>query len=170
MKPLSRSVAFWCVLGTALTAFGVASTPGADGTVQPLRAGERPVIAAATARDATQDPHVELERLKRPQENKPIGNAFAITSWYVAPPPPPPPPPAPPPVPTAPPLPFTYLGRYEDAPTQLTILLKGERMYTVSEGEIIEDTYRVERVTPAAIELVYLPLNIRQTLSTGERL
>jgi hypothetical protein len=40
----------------------------------------------------------------------------------------------------------------------------------VTEGEVIEDTYRVERITPAAIELVYLPLNIRQTLSTGEKL
>jgi hypothetical protein len=168
MKPLARSVAIWSVLGTALTAFGVASTPGADGTGQPLRSEERPVTAPA--RDAAQAPHVELERLQQPQENKPIGNAFAITSWYVPPPPPPPPPPAPPPLPTAPPLPFTYLGRYEDAPMQLTILLKGERMYTVTEGEVIEDTYRVERITPAAIELVYLPLNIRQTLSTGEKL
>ena len=40
---------------------------------------------------------------------------FAPHSWYVAPPPPPPPPPAPaaslvPPKPTAPPLPFQFMG------------------------------------------------------------
>jgi hypothetical protein len=170
MKPLSRSVVVWSVLGTALTAFGMASTPGADGTVQPLRSEERPVTALLG--DAAQTPHVELERLQQPQANKPIGNAFATTSWYVPPPPPPPPPaqPAPPLLPTAPPLPFTYLGRYVDAPMQLTILLKGDRMYTVKEGEVIEETYRVERVTPVAVELVYLPLNIKQTLSTGESL
>jgi hypothetical protein len=112
--------------------------------------------------------HVELERLTRPQPKNGIGNAFSVTSWYVPPPPPPPAPPAPPPVPTAPPLPFTYLGRYEDAPTRLAILVKGERMYTVAEGDVIEETYRIERVTSGMVELTYLPLAIKQTLSTGE--
>jgi hypothetical protein len=67
-------------------------------------------------------------------------------------------------------LPFTYLGRYEDAPTRLTILVKGDRMYTVSEGDVIENTYRVERVAPGMVELTYLPLNIKQSLRTGETL
>jgi hypothetical protein len=40
-----------------------------------------------------------------------VGNdLFASHSWYVA--PPPPPPPAAPVVPTAPPLPYTFLGSY----------------------------------------------------------
>jgi hypothetical protein len=73
-------------------------------------------------------------------------------------------------VPTAPPMPFTYLGRYEDAPTRLVILVKGERMYTVAEGDVIENTYRIEKVMPGQVELTYMPLNIKQSLSTGEAL
>lgn len=99
-----------------------------------------------------------------------ISNVFTATSWYVPPPPPPPLPAAPPPVQSAPPLPFTYLGRYEDAPTLLAILVKGERMYTVAVGDVIEDTYRIERVTAGQVELTYLPLNIKQSLNTGEAL
>lgn len=118
---------------------------------------------------------VELERLSRPDAkaaaNTAIGSAFSAISWYVPPPPPPPPPPrkpVPPPPPTAPPLPFSYLGRYEEDGTLIILLLKGERMYTVSEGEVIENTYRVERLTGGRLELTYLPLNIKQTISTGE--
>ncbi|MDD2700761.1 MAG: hypothetical protein PHH36_05925 [Sideroxydans sp.] len=169
MKPQARRAGWWLVFGTTVTAIVMAATPGADGSVvQATRATSEVAAISAPVRRAGQAPHVELERLQRPQERRPIGNAFAITSWYVPPPPPPPPPPAAPVAPTAPPLPFTYIGRYEDAPTQLVILLRGEHMYTVSEGEVIENTYRVEHVTPAAVELVYLPLNIKQTLKTGE--
>ncbi|MFZ2161167.1 MAG: hypothetical protein WAW02_03010 [Sideroxyarcus sp.] len=127
-----------------------------------------PTREKATGRSPQATARVELERLKRPPPKTVQANAFRANSWYVPPPPPPPPPPAPVPAPTAPPLPFVYLGRYEDAPTQLAILLKGERMYTVAEGEIIDNTYRVERFTPGRVELMYLPLNIKQSLSTGE--
>ena len=171
MRPQARSMVWWAVLGTAITAIVMAATPGDDGSVvQARRASSTVAAVSAPVRASEHTPHVELERLQQPPASKGIVNAFSITSWYVPQPPPPTPPPAPPPVPTAPPLPFTYLGRYEDAPTQLAILLKGERMYTVSEGEVIEDTYRVERVTSAAVELVYLPLNIKQTLRSGEPL
>jgi len=47
------------------------------------------------------------------------------------------------------------------------LLVKGERIYTVSEGEVIDNTYRVERLTGGQLELTYLPLNIKQTISAG---
>jgi hypothetical protein len=75
----------------------------------------------------------------------------------------------PPPEPTAPPLPFTYFGRYEDANSQIIILLKGEKLYNVVPGEVIDGTYRVERLLAGQVELTFLPLNTRQTLSTGEK-
>jgi len=34
---------------------------------------------------------------------------------------------------------------------------------------VIEGTYRVERLLAGQVELIFLPLNIRQTLSTGEK-
>lgn len=120
-------------------------------------------------------PRVELERLGRPDAkavvDPKVGDAFKAISWYVPPPPPPPPPPpkpVPPPPPSAPPMPFSYFGRYEEGGMLIILLVKGERMYTVSEGEVIENTYRVERLSGGRLELTYLPLNITQSISTGE--
>lgn len=97
---------------------------------------------------------------------------FAAHSWYVAPPPPPPaPPPAPvaPPPPMAPPLPFAFLGKLQEPERLRVFLLRGERTYTVSEGDVLDGAYRVERVTDAQISLTYLPLNQTQTLALGSR-
>jgi hypothetical protein len=122
---------------------------------------------------------VELELLSKIElqhkERRRVSDVFNQTSWYVAPPPPPkslepPPPPPPPPAPVAPQLPFTYLGRYGDTNSRTVILSKGDKVYTVTVGETIENTYRVEKFTPGVVNLTYLPLNIVQTLRTGESL
>lgn len=185
----SRNAGRWAMLGIAFTAIVMAAAPEKDGGAAKTAHSAAPfqVSAASSSplRAKRQQPeplHVELERLARLQ-SKPdagsevepemeIGNVFSATSWYAPPPPPlaPAPATAPPPAPAAPPLPFTYLGRYEDAPTLLAILVKGERMYIVAEGDVIEDTYRIERMTPGKVELTYLPLDIKQSLSTGEAL
>jgi hypothetical protein len=64
-------------------------------------------------------------------------------------------------------MPFSFLGRYEEGETRIILLLRGERIYTVAEGEVIDNTYRVERLAGGQLELIYLPLNIKQTISTG---
>lgn len=126
--------------------------------------------------------HVELERLARLElqnkDRKNVGDAFNTNSWYAPPPPahasspsnliaPPPPPEV---VQVAPPLPFTYLGRYGDTPSRIVILAKGEKVYTVAVGDVIENSYRVEKFTPGMVNLTYLPLGIEQHLATGETL
>ncbi len=127
---------------------------------------KRPAPAAKLEAEAAKEPGKDAAAAKEPE--KEFHGAFAPTSWYVPPPPPPPPKPEPPPKPTAPPLPFTYLGRYDEGDTaEVVMLLKGDRIYTVSEGEVIDNTYRVEKVAPGAVELIYLPLNIKQSLRTG---
>ena len=35
------------------------------------------------------------------------------------------------------------------------------------EGDVIDGNYRVERITDGSVDLVYLPLNINQSLSTA---
>lgn len=176
MKPGPwRKWARWALLGAALAAVVAAAGLGDDGKGRKKPARERmeqPATAGVMARKPQPAPvRVELERLN-PQAAKAhaeaeIGNVFGAISWYVPPPPPPPPPPAPPPKPTAPPLPFGYLGLYQDAALPVVILVKGDRIYTVSEGDVIEGTYRVEQVAAGQIELTYLPLNIRQSIVTG---
>jgi hypothetical protein len=173
MKLLRRNVGRWAVPGIVFTAIVMAATPDEDVAANVARAklqvqGKATPVRAPHAGQRSAALHVELERLTRaPEQDARIGGVFNATSWYEPPPPPPPAPPAPPPAPTAPPLPFTYLGLYEDAPTRVVILTKGERVYTVSEGEVIENTYRIERVTSGTVELIYLPLNIKQALGTG---
>jgi hypothetical protein len=65
-------------------------------------------------------------------------------------------------------MPFSFLGRYVDGERQTILLVKGERIYTVAEGEVIENTYRVERLQGGVLEMTYLPLNIKQTITTGQ--
>jgi hypothetical protein len=117
-------------------------------------------------------PRVELERLGRPNAkvaaDPAVRNTFSAISWPFRPPAPAPPPQAGSTAPPAPPMPFSYLGRYEEAGRLVIMLVRAERIYTVSEGEVIENTYRVERLTRGWLEMTYLPLNIKQTISTGE--
>lgn len=108
----------------------------------------------------------------------PKADLFAAHSWYV----PPPPPSAAgaaaaaaarevaPRAPSAPPMPFQYLGKLADGDSLRVFLLRGERIHTVRAGDVIDGTYRVERVTGTQMTLVYLPLNISQTLAVGSNL
>jgi hypothetical protein len=174
-------------LGGAAVAFIAWSAASGDGAVDeklPRMKTPPPLNAAAQVPQREQRQpvvaRVELERLARMESGKDAAkegegetgaaNVFSPTSWYVPPPPPPPPPPQPPPKPTAPPLPFTYLGHYEEAPAKLILLVKGGRIYTVSEGEVIENTYLVGHFTGGSLELTYLPLSIKQSLLVGGKI
>jgi hypothetical protein len=176
----------WAVIGLVTAALVVMAPSDNEGEVaKTTRSTKQPPInsaslASTSNKNRSQEVgRVELERLAKPESQQPekrrVGDVFNATSWYVPPPPPrfvPPPPAAPPPivVPTAPPLPFTYLGRYGDTASRTIILSKGERVYTVAVGDVIENTYRVEKLTAGMVNLTYLPLNIQQSLRTGEAL
>lgn len=159
----------------AAMVLSVASDEGQQTGPTPVQSGEPPqTLVMRQPEPAAPAPRlrVELERLSRPDSEAAAaaGNPFGAISWYV---PPPPPPPAPlrvvqPPPPTAPPMPFSFFGRYEEGATQIILLVKGERIYTVSAGDVIDNTYRVEGLAGGRLELTYLPLNIKQTISTGE--
>lgn len=132
-------------------------------------------VAAATP--PVQPPSVrpallrELEALKLARAQPPAAELFAAKSWYVAPPPPPPQPPPPPPapvMPSAPPLPFAFMGRMIEAERLTVFLVKGERVYLASEGDVIDDIYKLEKIEPGQLTLLYLPLNAVQTLAVGE--
>lgn len=94
---------------------------------------------------------------------------FAHQDWTPPPPPPPPPQPAPPPPPpTAPPLPFTFIGKSVGNGAWEVYLARGDRTYVVREkGAVIDGTYRVESIAPPVLTLTYLPLNQTQQLNIG---
>ncbi|NMG44740.1 secretion system X translation initiation factor, partial [Aromatoleum toluvorans] len=78
-------------------------------------------------------------------------------------------PPAPPPVPVAPPVPYEYLGKLADGSSVRVFLVRGERPYTVTEGDVLDGNYKVQRITDTTMTLVYLPLNMTQTLPVGSK-
>lgn len=114
-----------------------------------------------------------------------INNTFAVTRWEpmqapmppaLSPPAPPllmPPPvayvPPPPPPPSAPILPFQYLGRLQEGVTPWRVfLLKGNTVYTVHEGDVLDGVYRVQKIAARQLTFIYLPLQQEQSIAIGE--
>jgi hypothetical protein len=99
------------------------------------------------------------------------GELFATHSWFVPrrrPPPAPPPKVEPPPPPMAPPLPFAFLGSYTPAGDQTVFFLtRGDRVYDVKVGDVLDGTYSVESAVGGLLTFNYKPLDQRQTLATG---
>lgn len=90
---------------------------------------------------------------------------FRTKSWFV---PPPPPPPEPPPKPTAPPLPFLFVGKTEEVGSKPAIYLSnGNEFYTVLVGDKFAGSYQLERIDRGVLMIRYLPLSIVQTLPIG---
>jgi hypothetical protein len=72
------------------------------------------------------------------------------------------------PAPSAPPMPFTYMGKMHSGPDTSVFLTQGDRSLIVHEGDTIDSIYRVEQVADNEITLVYLPLGERQKIVIGE--
>jgi hypothetical protein len=111
---------------------------------------------------------LELEALQLARAQPPVVELFAVKSWYVTPPPPPPQAQAAPIKPSAPPLPFAFMGKMAEADRLTVFLVKGERVYLASEGDVIDGTYKLEKIEPGKLTLLYLPLKTVQTLAVGE--
>lgn len=75
-----------------------------------------------------------------------------------------------PPAPTAPPLPFTVLGKKFESGAWEVYLAKGDQTYIATEGALVADDYRVSAILPTQITFTYLPLNTKQNLPTGASL
>jgi hypothetical protein len=92
-------------------------------------------------------------------------DVFGRQDWT---PPPPPPAPAPaPPPPSAPPLPFTFIGKSLQDGVWQVYLARGDRTYLVRDKEVIDGTYRVDAIKPPVLTLTYLPLDKVQQLNIG---
>lgn len=107
-----------------------------------------------------------LDKLHRQVHASGGADLFATYSWVPLPPPPVSMPTDPTPAPTAPALPFTYLGRFQEESGKVTVYLaQGERPHSVNVGDTIDGIYRVEEIEADSVTFVYLPLNTKQTLN-----
>ncbi len=66
--------------------------------------------------------------------------------------------------PSAPPLPFVYVGEIQEAGGRAVILTEGDEVHIVRARQRIGELYRVERITATEVEFTYLPLMQRQLI------
>ncbi|OAJ53474.1 hypothetical protein A6V36_28650 [Paraburkholderia ginsengiterrae] len=131
--------------------------------------GSAPHTSAAHATPASAPtPHARLVSLRAPLSVESNNNPFAASSWL--PPPPPVEVPVVPevraPAPTAPPVPFTYLGELDAKAAKPQIFLSnGDQLLVVSPGDVVDNQYRIESVSESDVVLTYLPLNQTQAVS-----
>jgi hypothetical protein len=163
------------IAAVVVTAGLIAFAPGGDdGMALPTAAKTgrtSPAVAVAIPKGNPQTQKLALSDARSSLEADAGSGLFARHSWVKPPPPPPkpapPPPPPPPAPPTAPPLPYAFLGKYAEGSLQVVILTRGSRVITASQGDVLDSTYRVDRIEPTTIQMTYLPMNIPQSLSTG---
>ncbi len=111
------------------------------------------------------------------RESSKLLNAFLTRSWEpkVAPPPPPRVVNIAPVVPVqtapqAPPLPMTLLGLYTEGNRKVAYMVRDDRVILAGEGDMVDQQYKVEKITGDDVVLTYLPLGIQQTLNAQQTL
>lgn len=165
--PTRREWALLAIALVVLLAGARAERWGVDSSAAVVESRPAARVAARSAAAVALD----LARLQRETRGVRPEDVFASKSWNEAPQAPvavaaAAPPAAPPAPPSAPSLPFTYLGRYVGAGRPVFFLVRGDRILTVHQGDVIDGTYRVEGIVGSLLGLTYLPLNIRQNLDT----
>jgi hypothetical protein len=70
--------------------------------------------------------------------------------------------------PSAPPLPFTYVGKKLEQGVWEVFLNLGDKTLVANQGSIFENLYRVDEIIPPHLTMTYLPLGVSQSLSIGE--
>lgn len=176
MKPRHIAMGAALLAAAGLLVFGDRSPQG-----EVAEAVERPLAARAmpsrTPSPAASKPAPPIARLV-PRETL-IGDGkdrfnaaagaegalFGHQDW--TPPPPPPPQPAPPPPPSAPPLPFTVIGKSLEDGRWEVYLASGQNTHIAHEGAVLDGAWRIERIAPPLMTLTYLPLNQVQQLNIG---
>ncbi len=169
MKPRHMVMGAALLVAAGFAVFGD-KTPGGE-VVEPVArtatTQSAPTRVAASAPPAAAA--VTILRLE-PRDNLLAGEgagAFATQNW--TPPPPPPPPAPPPPPPTAPPLPFTFLGKAVEKGEWEVFLARGNETLIVRNKTVIDGVYRIDAIAPPGMTITYLPMNQVQQLNIGVR-
>jgi hypothetical protein len=71
------------------------------------------------------------------------------------------------PAPQAPPLPFRFLGRYDDDGDEAVFLQNNEQTLVVRVGETVQSNYKIVALSANTLTLRYLPLDLEQTLDVS---
>ena len=180
MKPRHIALGAALAIAAGFAVFGdkTPDSPLAEAVVRGAPRSARPAappVAAAGARAPKDTPEPAILRLIPRADLIPDGaeapggaeNLFLSQDWNPPPPPPSTAPPPPPPPPTAPPLPFTYIGKAVGEGAWEVYLARGDKTYIVHPKEVVDGVYRVDAIVPPTITFTYLPLNQVQQLNIG---
>jgi hypothetical protein len=178
MKPRHLLLGAALALAAGLAAFGdrSAQTGVAEAVTragQPQRQG---LVRAAAPREQEQEqgggpailrlvPREALVGDSADQFQADANNPFATRDWTPAPAAAPPASRRPPP--SAPPLPFTYIGKSVGDGAWEVYLARGDLTYLVRERSVLDGAWRVDRIAPPTLTLTYLPLNQVLQLNIG---
>jgi hypothetical protein len=97
---------------------------------------------------------------------------FKGHAWYVPPPPPKPVPVKvePPPPPAAPPVPFFYMGKLEQAPQATQVFLTANnKVLSVVVGKNVDTLWRLDKEEAHTLTFTYLPLGLTKVLSKAKK-
>lgn len=136
-----------------------------DDVVGAVTKGIRTHGAPDAAEQQPAEMHFDLAVIKRhiPKDVRTIG-LFESKSWHTPPPAPSATAYVPPPQTSAPSLPFTFIGRMVDGGEVTLFLSRNDRQYTVKEKDVLDDSYRVDKIGEGEAVLTHLPTNTQQTL------
>jgi hypothetical protein len=131
---------------------------------------EKPSVELAQATPARQEApagaDIDLAKLERPAAAAAAqGDPFVPRSFA---PPPRPARAAAAEKPSAPPLPFTYVGRLTQDGVTEVFVTRGDELISVAAGRSIDAEYRVDSISASRIAFTYLPLKTKQSLELEE--
>lgn len=161
-----QGILFALLAATLAAVWWVGQEEDGEGDAPEVAAAVRhaPKPAAVPARPAAQS--TPAAAVKDEDDSRfPVGgpDLFPGTSWR------PPPPPAPvvvappPPPPMAPPLPFKYLGRWQDERGETVFLDQGNRVLDARVGQRLEQ-WRLDKIGADNLDFTYMPLGQQRQL------
>lgn len=165
-----RRIAFGIALVTTVAVSAVSGNEAVDdGVVRPvLRPAASGHIADSDSERITVAA-LDPRRINRDEGEAMTVDVFAVKSWA----------PLPllqapvavqPVIPVAPPLPFRYVGQLGELDGKVAVYLaRGEDVYTVKVGDLIEAQYRLDSLDETKVTLTYLPMNQQQILAIPPR-
>ena len=125
---------------------------------------EAPEIVAAVERPAIRSAQPESVASSSERMGESTTDLFAPHDWN----PPPPPVEIKPAKPEAPPLPYRYLGRWEENGALTMILGHGDQSIPVRSGQILDGQWRIDNISARRIDFTFLPLKTRAHLTLEE--
>jgi len=117
-------------------------------------------------------PDLKQKHLFVEDKAKKTQDLFRGHAWYVPPPPPKPVPVKvePPPPPAAPPVPFFYMGKLEQAPQATQVFLTANnKVLSVMVGKNVDTLWRLDKEEANTLTFTYLPLGLTKVLSKAVR-